>query len=104
METEAWFIGDFSHFEKIDGNLTPEFILDQTGIDVKSINVESEIDAPASQLNAFYELVGKNYEKNLTSLSRTVKSLDYPYMFFELPSRVSKLKELIDLVEKFIVY
>ena len=99
METEAWFIADEKHFLRISTTLTNDFIKDRTGIDIKTVNVEDDIDFPAETLNNIYNLAGESYEKTLVSINRTINSLSMFDFFDELPEKIPSLKLLISYIE-----
>jgi hypothetical protein len=64
MEIEAWFLGMYQIFERIDGCLTVEYIKAQTGIDLKNVNPETEFFHPANQMEAIYNIAGLSYDKS----------------------------------------
>ena len=99
MEIESWFIGEYSHFPKIDDQLTIELINQNLGIDVTTMNYEI-IDKPSETLNEIYKLVNKSYSKNKDKAERTVNCLDYSRVYFELPDQISSLKNFIELVKE----
>ncbi len=94
METEAWFIAEHEHFLKISNQLTTEFIKTKTGIDIKTIDVES-LDTPAETLNEIYSHAGESYEKNMISIKRTINSLDLYTLYCILPDKIPSLMSLI---------
>jgi hypothetical protein len=98
METEAWFLGDFQHFQKISNQLTTDFINTNTGIDLQIMDVET-IENPADKLNEIYNSVGETYEKTKISIKRTIDSLDMFNLFCNLPDRIPSLKALIAEIE-----
>lgn len=99
MEIETWFIGESSHFPKIDSALTSETISRHLGYDPASHDVESIIH-PSHDLNSIYQIVGKNYLKKRTSLQLTIDALDFGEIYFELPSRIPSLASFIEKVNK----
>lgn len=98
METEAWFIAEPNHYLKISPLLTKEFISTELGINIETLDVES-IDRPAETLNKIYSLAGKTYDKT-QDISRTVSSLDLFTFYCLLPDRISRLKDLINELER----
>ena len=75
MEVEAWFIG-MSHFLlEIDNRLTPDYIKEHTGVDVRQ-NPEEAFFHPAAELNNIYQSVGKTYRKHLSDISAITAALN----------------------------
>ncbi|GAB4299775.1 MAG: hypothetical protein Fur0025_39000 [Oscillatoriaceae cyanobacterium] len=61
MEIEAWFLAEWHYLAKIDSRLSPEFIKQQCGIDLK--NDLEKIPHPSTELDKIYRLIGKFYDK-----------------------------------------
>ncbi len=64
METEAWFLGLHEIFEKIDNQLTNDFIFNQLAIDLENTDPEKAIFHPSTLLEQIYSLVGNKYQKH----------------------------------------
>ncbi len=101
-ETEAWFLAEHSHFQKIDARLTLKTIKDNFGHDLTIDDVE-KILHPALELDNIYKHVGKRYKKHRNNLSRTMKALDFNNLYLNLPNRVGYLKKLISHIDSFLV-
>lgn len=99
MELEAWFLAEHNHFQRIDEMLTVDLIQANLGFDPAQDDM-TQRTAPASDLNAAYKLVGKNYTKGDSEV--TVNKLDFEYLYVGLPSRIPELRELIDSIDSFI--
>lgn len=97
LEIEAWFIAEFSHFEKIDSRLTAKFIKEKLGIDITSL-ISEDIIQPAKMLNTIYQLVGKGYSKRAKQIQNTVEKLDYAEIYFSMPNRIESLNELVTFI------
>jgi len=102
MEVEAWFIGEFTHFERIDIRLTQQFIKEKLNIDISTL-IPEDIPQPAQLLNQIYQLVSKGYTKKGKQIQNTVGSLDYAQIFFSLPDRISSLNDFIELINTQII-
>ncbi len=102
MEIEAWFISEYSHFEKIDSRLTPEFIRNELSIDITSL-VTEDILHPAQLLNDIYQLVSKGYAKRAKQIQKTVDNLDYAEIYFSMPSKIESLNEFVELINTNII-
>lgn len=68
MEVEAWFLAWHHIFVQLDSQLTPAYILAQTGIDLTQVDPETEIFHPAQLMDRIYQLVGKRYDKRKGSI------------------------------------
>lgn len=101
MEIEAWFLAEYTHFERFDSRLTLEKVNQAVGDDVQTLDVEN-IAHPSDTLNTVYELVGRVYGKKKDQVSDTVDTLDYVHLYVELPIRVSALKCLCDHLDVFL--
>ncbi len=64
MEIEAWFLGMYQIFEKLDIRLTSEYIKTHTGIDLENIDPETGFFHPAKQMEEIFKVVGLNYDKH----------------------------------------
>ncbi len=63
MEVESWWIGMHSLLEKIDKDLTSEFIKSKLGFSLTEIDPENYFFHPASVLKDILQLVGLLYSK-----------------------------------------
>ena len=80
METEAWFLGLYHIFEKMDARLTPNFIQDHLNINIKNIDPETTIFHPARTIEQIYNLIGKTYSKkkgHIEAIANLVTKEDY---------------------------
>jgi len=102
MEIEAWFLAEETHYKRIDEKLTMEYIEENIGFNPSTYNTELR-DAPSNDLNQIYGLVGKEYVKEKTSLETTVNALDYGSIYFDVNTRITSLKELIDEINQIFV-
>ena len=100
METEAWFLGEYSHLKRVSRKLTPEFVEKHLGFNPKTDNME-ERDHPTLDLKAVYHLVGHDYTKKRDRLNTVVSKLDFNYFMHELAHRMGSLGKLIDELERF---
>lgn len=63
MEIEAWFLGMYKLFQKIDPILTVEFIKQKLNIDLKRVDPQKEFYKPSDQLDSIYALCMRKYSK-----------------------------------------
>lgn len=101
MEIETWFLAEHKHFERIDNRLTMAHIKAKVGFDPSTDDMEQR-DHPAGDMNAIYQLVGKEYSKSMEVVQETVKVLDYARLYFELPDRYASLKQFVICFDTFL--
>jgi hypothetical protein len=80
MEIEAWFLGMYQIFERLDTRLTVEYIKAQTGIDLDNVNPETEFFHPANQMEAIYKIAGLNYDKKKGDIEAIAKNITPEYL------------------------
>lgn len=99
MEVEAWFLAEYSHFERIHPELNPEMIEEALGFNPRTFTA-SERDHPAKDLEQSYLLKGVVYDK--TSVQTTVDKLDFALIYTDLISVVPEFSALAGVVDKFL--
>jgi hypothetical protein len=92
MEVEAWFLAEYSHFGRIDEQLTVDLVCNRLCFDPRG-NMEDR-ERPAGDLHAVYQLVGKAYKKEKRQIRRTVNALDMDRMIDDLTRSYTPLEEL----------
>jgi hypothetical protein len=98
MEIESWFIGENTHFIRIDQTLTPGNILADTNID---ITIDSEIfDKPFETLQHIYASVGKPYSKSKDDAKRTVSVLDMKEYFSGAGARAETVTPFVTRIQQ----
>jgi hypothetical protein len=98
MEIEAWFLSEVNHFPKIDPSITVPLIKAKLGFDPEKDDM-TQRPTPSDDLNDCYQLGGKTYIKDIT----TVSMLDYAFLYIELPKKISHIKRLADAIDGFLV-
>lgn len=93
VETEAWFLGEYTHFERIHPTLTLALVADKLGFDPSQIDVEAR-PRPTHDLQNIYWLAGKAYAKDRATVQQTVNALDYRKLNTEVSARVLSLGRL----------
>lgn len=63
MEIEAWFLGMYNLFSKVDHVLTVDHIREQLGIDLTITDPQKEYFRPSHQVSMICELCGRTYSK-----------------------------------------
>jgi len=109
LEIETWFIAEYTHFKKIHPRLTPEFIFKQTGIDPRSLLLETELipekdellNSPAKDLNRIYKLVKRAYNKKKQQVKTLIKILNFDIMTNELPKHMQSLAYFLRELNEF---
>ena len=100
METEAWFLGEFHHFRKVNRKLTPEFIKKHAGFNPRTDNME-ERRRPAEDMKTIYRLAGHDYTKKRDKLNAVVSKLDFRYFTRGLTERMPSLGAFVADLEAF---
>ncbi len=98
MEIEAWFLAEYTHFQKINEGLTPALIKGKLGFDPSTDDMQLR-NRPAQDLDAAYQLVGERYQKGRAA-QRTVYLLDCARIAFEMTD--PDIRRLIDLIDRFL--
>lgn len=99
MEVEAWFLAEYSHFEKIHPELSPDLIRHSLGFDPRTF-VVADRDHPARDLEEAYLLRGIVYDK--MAVQNTVDVLDFAMIYTDLGSSVPELGALSNAVDQFL--
>lgn len=102
MEIEAWFLAEWHYFSKLDNRLSPDFILQELGLDLRNVDVEQR-PHPSQDLDDIYQLIGSNYDKSEKISQEIITYLDYEFLYLELVSRVQQLKSFVDEIDSFLV-
>lgn len=96
QETEAWFIAEETHYQKISPVLTIETVNSIAGIDIEKDDTE-KISHPTVTLNRIYEAGGKKrgYSKNKNAIKHVVSKLDFNNLYLVVRKRNNSLSELL---------
>jgi hypothetical protein len=100
METEAWFLGEYTHFRRVSKKLTPGFIEQHLGFNPQSGNME-ERDRPAEDLKRVYRLADQDYTKKRIRLNHIVDKLDFHFFTGKLAGRMNSLGEFVTALDRF---
>ena len=76
MEIEAWFLGMYNLFQKIDSLLTVEYIKQNLGIDLKSVDPQKEFYKPSDQVGSIFHLCGREYKKKRDEIEGICSNID----------------------------
>ena len=63
MEIEAWFLGMYNIFQRIDQVLTVQYIKQNLGIDLISVDPQKAFYKPTKQIQQIFRLCGRDYSK-----------------------------------------
>jgi len=100
METEAWFLGEYKHLNKVSRKLTPEYIQKNLGFNPRTENME-ERNHPSDDIKATYQLVGHDYTKKRDRLNAVVSKLDFQHFTHDLAGKMPSLGRFIEGLEFF---
>jgi len=103
QETEAWFIAEDTHYQKISPTLTIDIVNSITGLDVQKDDTEI-IPHPSVILDKIYKTGGRSsgYSKNEYVVINVVSKLDFYNLYFSVRSRNSSLNELLICLDELI--
>lgn len=99
MEVEAYFLAEYSHFQKIDPRITVENIRLTLHFDPQNDDMQLRPN-PAHDLNNCYFLGEKNYDK--VNTQPTIDALDYAIVYFDLVNKFPHLKRFCEIVVEFL--
>lgn len=99
MEIESLFLGETTHFEKVEPALTVEAIKSTLGFDPTIEDMQLR-PAPADDLANCYAIVGKVYDKMHVQV--TIDALDFDRIYVELPNRFGSLMQLVSNMDVFL--
>lgn len=99
MEIESLFLGETTHFEKIDSSITVGEVKAKLGIDLLGDDLELRPE-PAEDLKNCYAIGGKTYSKD--NVQQTIDKLDFDCLYLELPQRFNSLSRLVSNIDSFL--
>ena len=70
MELEAWFLGMYNLFCKIDNTLNIDYIKDKMGYNLNEINPQNEFYKPSDELDKIFKLVELQYKKRSNEVNK----------------------------------
>lgn len=100
QEIETWFLGETTHFRKVDKRLTSSFIKQRLGFDPYAVNAMQRRH-PSRDLNDIYQLVGKSYTKRNWQVKRLVDRLNFDFIFRHMQYDIPVLNQLVQVIEDF---
>ena len=100
QETEAWFIAEETHYQKISPTLTIEIVNSIAGIDIQKDNTEI-IPHPTVILDKIYRAGGRKsgYSKNEYAVRDVVNKLDFSNLYLAVRNRNNSLNELLTCLD-----
>ncbi|BBD54853.1 DUF4276 family protein [Planktothrix agardhii 1806] len=101
MEFEAWFLAEWTHFQKIDPRLTTDFIQQEFGFNPEIDNMENR-PHPAEDLDLIYQRVGRCYDKTKAQVEEIVSNLDFDFICLDVVNRVDQLKLFVKQITTFL--
>lgn len=76
MEAESWILGFHHCFEKINPLLTVQYIEEQLGFNLETINPETTFFHPAKVMEQIYGLANENYNKSKGNIEAIMAFLE----------------------------
>lgn len=101
MESEAWFIAEYSHFFRMHSLLIPSAVNAALGYDPSTHDVQT-VAHPAEDLDRAYRVAGLSYNKSRKHVQRTVQVISYASVYLEVPRRIPDLQTLVDCIDRFL--
>lgn len=83
METEAWFLADYNLFSRMNSQLTPEYIQEETSYDLVNNDPESYYH-PAKVVDDIYKLIGQRYKKREKQSHKIAHNIDYSFLYLDV--------------------
>lgn len=99
MELEAWFLAEYTHFARVDDSITIERIKNELGFDPAIDDLQLR-PSPAADLDACYQLGGKQYLKHQSEAN--VGHLDFAQIYLSVTTRFNYLASLVRVIEEFL--
>lgn len=99
MEVEAWFLAEYTHFERMHPELNPEVIEAALGFNPRTFTASNR-DFPAKDLENSYLLKGVVYDK--WGVQSTIDNLDFALIYTDLVSVVPEFSALAGVVDTFL--
>jgi hypothetical protein len=100
MELEAWWLCMYTLLEKIDSQLTVEFIAQQLGYDLSTLDAETAFFHPVATLNEILSLVGGRYEKHFAEVESIMSKMTFDdiceVLMAENPPRCNSFKRFCE--------
>jgi hypothetical protein len=101
MEIETWFICEHTHFGRVDSKLTVTRIKGSLGFDPSVDDIQLR-PIPSNDLDAIYQLVGQQYQKDYGSMQVLLNRLDYTSLYCHVRNRLPDLGALIESIDTFL--
>ncbi|MDD2905100.1 MAG: DUF4276 family protein [Sulfurimonas sp.] len=100
-EVETWFLGEYTHFGKIDARITLNAIQTETGYLFPLQEYEQSILHPADTLDKIYTIAGYRYKKKVSHFKRTVNQIDYENLYINVRSQIPRLDKFLAQIDLF---
>lgn len=75
MELEAWILGMYKLFEKIDSRLTVQYIEEKLEYNLQTLDPQSYFYHPAKNLDDILKLSGSSYNKSLDQMNSIISRI-----------------------------
>lgn len=94
MELEAWFLGIYDIFKRINSILSVEYIENELGFNLADIDPQTEFFKPAEEVNRIFQLVGLQYKKKEHDVESICSNINNDDLY---NSFLSKMEDVADL-------
>jgi hypothetical protein len=99
MEIEAWLLGEYTHFARVNPGLTIDRIREKLNLDLLRDDLERRWH-PAEDLDRIYQLAGLRYSKQRGSVERTLGLLDFHFFISSVTKRFPDAARLVGLLKR----
>jgi hypothetical protein len=76
MEIEAWFLGMYNLFYKINNELTIDNIIMKLNLDLRKLDPQKEFYRPSKEIDKVFNLVGMDYSKSLDFIEKLTSYME----------------------------
>lgn len=97
-ETEAWFLEEHSHYQRLHPDMTVEEIKVKAGIDLATCRGHDFVN-PAKVLETIYSHWGVPYKKKRTHINTTIEALSAEEIYMTVRGKATSLDEVITCIE-----
>jgi hypothetical protein len=98
LETEAWFLDEWTHFLRISPQLT-DVAVETAGYSWNA-QVGEQVLAPAEMLHQIYAQAGFAYKKSRKQIARTVDALSFEHLYVDARARSPSLDSFASSLEQ----
>lgn len=101
-EIEAWFLGELTHYARIDPQLSHEIIIEKLNFDPVNSDIELEVRHPSKLLDKVYNIAGLSYSKRESEVKRVISSLNYEELYTTTRDKSKSLNNLLENLDYYL--